>query len=124
MTSTDNLWKPNKSSTRTIGVGGVLANRLVERASDGTVILAAAGSVLVDGVAKWTDATAGNLVTVERGQGLRVEFAAAAAPGTKLVAAANGKVTPAGSTPDARTLVGYTLDNVAGAGLGSAYIYN
>lgn len=121
--STDNTWKPNNSSTRTVGTGGVLENRLVERAADGSVILAAAGSVLVDGVAKWTDATVGNDVTVERGQGLRVEFAAAAAPGTKLVAAATGKVTPAGATPDARTIVGKTLDNVAGAGLGSAYIY-
>lgn len=35
-----------------------------------------------------------------------VTYAAAAAFGQKLIAAANGQVTPAGATPDARTIVG------------------
>lgn len=121
--STDNRAKPGKSITRTVGTGGVLANRLVERAADGTVVLATAGSVLVDGVAKW-DASAGDLVTVERGQSVRVTYLGAAAPGVKLVGAANGQVTPAGATPDARTIVGRCEEVVAGAGNFDAYVFN
>lgn len=47
------------------------------------------------------------------------EYAAAAAFGDLLVAAANGTVTPAGATPDARTLVGRCTEpgGVSGAGV-------
>lgn len=40
------------------------------------------------------------------GDEVPVEYAANAAFGEYLIAAANGKVTPAGATPDARTLIG------------------
>jgi len=46
--------------------------------------------------------------------------------GDKLVAAANGEVTPAGATPDARELVGECRvvgGMGAGGGVGKAYIY-
>lgn len=122
--STDNTMKPSRSVTRVVGTGGVLANRLVERAADGSVVLAAAGSVLVDGVAKWDEATVGNLVTVERGQSVKVSFTGATAPGARLVAAANGQVSAAGVTPDARTVIGRCEEVVSGAGLGSAFIFN
>lgn len=39
-----------------------------------------------------------------------VKYAAAAAYGDRLVAAANGTVTPAGATPDARTIVGWCAE--------------
>lgn len=47
------------------------------------------------------------------------EYAAAAAFGDPLVAAANGRVTPAGATPDARTIVGRCTQpgGVSGAGV-------
>jgi hypothetical protein len=42
----------------------------------------------------------------DRGQEVPCVYAAVAAYGEKLIAAAGGKVTPAGATPDARTIVG------------------
>lgn len=54
-----------------------------------------------------------------------VVFAAAATRGQSLIAAAAGKVTPAGATPDARTVIGWCAqDSVAGGGstVGLAFI--
>ncbi|MGH8938619.1 MAG: hypothetical protein ACRDV2_04635, partial [Actinomycetes bacterium] len=48
----------------------------------------------------------GTRVAVAKGVEVPVKYAAAAAFGDKLVAASNGRVTPAGATPDARTIVG------------------
>jgi hypothetical protein len=45
-----------------------------------------------------------------------VKFAAAAAFGDRLIAAAAGTVTPAGATPDARTIVGFCAE-LAGVAL-------
>lgn len=46
-----------------------------------------------------------------------VKYAAAAAYGDRLIAAANGSVTPAGATPDARTIVGWCAEK-GGVALG------
>lgn len=52
------------------------------------------------------------------GMEVNVTYAAAANYGDKLIAAANGQVTPAGATPDARTIVG-TCTAPAGVGSGA-----
>lgn len=49
-------------------------------------------------------------VTVDDNCWIQVTYAANAAFGDMLIAAANGQVTPAGATPDARTLVGYCAE--------------
>jgi hypothetical protein len=56
----------------------------------------------------------------DRGIEVRVTYTAAANFGDKLICAANGQVTPAGATPDARTIVGYCSEplGVAAAGVG------
>lgn len=128
----------------------VRGGRLVEAAAadaDGGVIQeAAAGSVLVLGIAtkdarKAVAATTldgfGNPITdvtqvtdevaVGKGGVYPVTYAANASFGAKLIAAANGTVTPAGATPDARTIVGECrepLNVVVGTNpVGLAYIY-
>ena len=122
----------------------VKGGQLVEARSAG-VGVAAAGSLKVLGVAR-TDAiptaTSQDLtnalgasvlnlspvspyVAVGRGAFYPVTFTAAAAFGDKLIAAANGQVTPAGATPDARTIIGYcaALGGVALGAVGMAFIY-
>lgn len=108
----------------------------------GRIQPAAAGSFLVLGVAL-TDAIApedvvtgpttgadGRPVTAlfalpttvavaDRGVEVQVTYAANAAFGQKLIAAANGTVTPAGATPDARTIVG-TCTQPAGVVVGTS----
>lgn len=58
------------------------------------------------------------VAVVHSGMEAPCEFAAAAGFGDWLVAASNGRVTPAGATPDARTLVGKCVQpgGVAAAG--------
>lgn len=109
----------------------VAGGQLVEVDDAGKVKPATAGSMRVVGVAS-TDAlldpsaVAGSgsyasplrtdvpndYVAVWRGVFISVTFAADTVPGTRLIAAASGTVTPGGATPDAKTLVGYALDNV------------
>lgn len=109
--------------------------------SGGGVGPAAAGSVKVLGVALndavttlITDPVAGVLdtaplgtrVNVAKSVEVPVTYAAAAAFGDKLIAAANGQVTPAGATPDARTIVGECTEPggvAAGATVAKAWIY-
>lgn len=104
-------------------VEAVVGGQLVEGRSTGGggVGVAAAGSVKVLGVAG-NDAVAtlvtepvngvlntaptGTRVRVEHGVEAPVKYAAPAALGDKLIAASAGRVTPAGATPDARTIVG------------------
>ncbi|MDI6911473.1 hypothetical protein [Nocardioides sp.] len=101
----------------------ITGGQLVEGRATGTggAGVAAAGSAKVLGVAL-NDAVAtlvtdpvngvldtaptGTRVNVAKSVEVPVTYAAAAAFGDKLVAAANGHVTPAGATPDARTIVG------------------
>ena len=106
----------------------ITGGQLVEGRAGGRIGVAAAGSTKVLGVAI-TDAispealvttpavvngrptlTAAalpqNVGVVSNGIEVPVTYAAAAAFGDPLVAAANGQVTPAGATPDARTIVG------------------
>ena len=101
----------------------IAGGQLVEgRATGGgSAGVAAAGSAKVLGVAL-NDAVAtlvtdpvngvldtaptGTRVNVAKSLEVPVKYAAAAAFGDKLVAASTGRVTPAGATPDARTIVG------------------
>lgn len=106
----------------------ILGGQLVEARAASRIGVAAAGSVKVLGVAL-TDAinpeaisdeptvvngrevlTAAILPVVvavaHSGDEVPVKYAADAAFGQKLIAAAAGQVTPAGATPDARTIVG------------------
>ena len=101
----------------------ILGGQLVEgrTTNGGSVGVAAAASVKVLGVAL-NDAVAtlvtepvngvldtaplGTRVNVAKSVEAPVKYAAAAAFGDKLIAASNGRVTPAGATPDARTIVG------------------
>lgn len=111
----------------------VTGGQLIE-ARTGNVGVAAAGSLKVLGVAlkDATNAAAAatdsyplpSTVPVANDVVVRVTYAAAATFGQKLIAAANGQVTPAGAAPDARTIVGYCADP-AGVGAGAtglAYI--
>ncbi|SDC45912.1 hypothetical protein [Nocardioides lianchengensis] len=99
----------------------VVGGQLVEGRAASKVGVAAAGSVKVLGVSL-NDAVAvlvtdpvggvlntaplGTRVNVAKGVEVPVKYAAAAALGDKLIAASNGRVTPAGANPDARTIVG------------------
>ena len=107
----------------------IRGGRVVEPAAGGRIVEAAAGSFKALGVAL-TDAMApeqlnsgptigadGRPVTAmyalpttvavaDSGIEVKVTYAANANFGDKLVCAANGTVTPAGATPDARTIVG------------------
>jgi len=64
-------------------------------------------------------------VAVGRGAFYPVTFVAAAAFGDKLIAAAAGKVTPAGAGPDAASIVGYcaAVGGVALGAVGMAFIF-
>lgn len=117
----------------------IVGGQLVEGRAGSVAGVAAAASVRVLGVAL-NDAVAtlvtdpvngvlntaptGTRVNVARGEEVPVTYAAAAAFGDPLVAAANGQVTPAGATPDARTIVGRCteLAGVAAGAVGLAWI--
>lgn len=120
-------------------VGGIPA-QLVEWRAIGALPgqracgVAAAGSVLVAGVALWdTPAVRASIQGPQVGDEhaldvasygvFPVTFAAAATRGLSLVAAANGQVTPAAATPDARTVIGFCAQDAVSAGaVGLAYI--
>jgi len=113
----------------------VTGGQLVEARASSVVGVAAAGSVKVLGVAlkDATNATPAttdsyplpSTVPVARGVTVRVTYAAAANFGDKLIAAASGQVTPAGATPDARTVVGQCTEpaGVSSGAVGLARIY-
>jgi hypothetical protein len=108
----------------------ILGGQVVEAVAGGRIQKAGAGSVKALGVAL-TDAIAPEDVTTapstdglgrpvvaavaipttvavaDRGIEVKVTYAADTNFGDKLICAANGTVTPAGATPDARTIVGY-----------------
>lgn len=119
----------------------VTAGQLVEARAAGRIGPAAAGSFVALGVAL-TDAyapedislasstingktvvnafvPAANCAVSYAGTEVTVTYAAAASFGQLLVAAANGQVTPAGATPDARTIVGRCTapNGISGAGV-------
>ena len=107
----------------------IKGGQVVEATTGGRIKVAAAGSFKVLGVAL-TDAVAPEdfpgangtdtlgrpvvsavpipttVAVAYAGTEVKVTYAATAAFGDKLIAAADGKVTPAGATPDARTVVG------------------
>ena len=114
----------------------VTAGQLVE--PDGTTGLvkpAAAGSKAVLGYAvtnAYPDGTTPDLTFVQQPPRLATEraciawvtFAADTHFGDKLISAANGQVTPAGTTPEATTLVGQCFEpgGVLAGGVGRAWI--
>lgn len=119
-------------------VEALTGGQLVEARAGGVdgpgVGIAAAGSLKVLGVAQKDASTAGGAprqpvagvldvtmapkeVAVISDGFVPVKYAAAAAYGDRLIAAANGTVTPAGATPDARTIVGWCAEK-AGVALG------
>jgi hypothetical protein len=113
----------------------------------GGVGVAAAGSLVVKGVAKDDASNTGTPLTPATVAGhpqlaayviptsvavesngatvAGVTYTAAATFGQKLIAAANGQVTPAGATPDARTIIGECdeIAGVAAGGVGAIIIY-
>jgi len=110
------------------------AGVVVERRS-GTDLIgnAAAGSLVVVGVAiDDVPASAayvggkyvglGHEMTVFSGGFVQVVFAATTTEGQRLIAAANGQVTPAGASPDARTIIGHADSAVAAGAVGIMYI--
>jgi hypothetical protein len=119
----------------------ISAGQLVEARAGGRIGPAAAGSLVVLGVALQDAIAPEDLVTTPTTVGGRsvlntavlpqnvavayapievpVTYAAAATFGQLLVAAANGQVTPAGATPDARTIVGRCT---APAGVGAGQV--
>jgi hypothetical protein len=104
-----------------VAAEAIVGGQLVEGRTASKAGVAAAGSVKVLGVAG-NDAVAtlvtepvngvldtaplGTRVHVEHAVEAPVKYAAVAAFGDKLIAASNGRVTPAGANPDARTIVG------------------
>lgn len=120
----------------------IVGGHLVEARAGGRIGVAAAASTKVLGVAigdasapedqVLTPTTIGGrpvlnavvpateVAVVYGGVETAVEYAAAAAFGDLLVAASNGRVTPAGATPDARTIVGRCT---APAGVSGAGVY-
>lgn len=117
----------------------VVGGQLVEARAAGKIGVAAAGSLKVLGVATkdaipaGVDQNSGSVVNlspqgqyvaVGRNAFYRMRYTAAAAFGDRLIAAANGEVTPAGLTPDARTVIGYCAEpaGVAAGASGVTYI--
>lgn len=118
----------------------VLAGQVVEARAGGRIGPAAAGSLVVLGVALQDAIAPEDLVTTATTVAQRsvlntavlpqnvavaygnvetlVTYAAAATFGQLLVAAANGQVTPAGAAPDARTIIG-RCTAPAGVGAGA-----
>lgn len=114
--------EPSNRVTRKVGTGGVLANRACAFNNSEEVIVAGVGSLRVAGVPQ-NDAALADEVTVLREMVVLVQYSAATNIGEKLViATADGQFGPAGATPDARTVVGRCEQQMAGAGLGWAYI--
>lgn len=112
--------------------------QLVEARAGEVIGVAAAGSLKVLGVAQKKATPAAGAVGVGREVDVNgtldvtlqpsevavisdgfvpVKYAAAAAFGDRLIAAANGQVTPAGAAPDARSIVGWCAE-LAGVALG------
>ncbi len=113
----------------------ITAGQLVERRTGTRLVgVAAAGSLVVAGVAQWdVPVTRVGLNGAQVGDGLElnvirdcviaVTFAAAATVGQGLICAANGQVTPAGATPDARTVIGEAFEAASAGAVGLAFIY-
>jgi len=114
--------------------GGVLVEARAGGVDNAGCGIAAAGSLKVLGVAQKDASPTGGAprapvagvldttmapaeVAVINDGFVPVKYAAAAAYGDRLVAAANGTVTPAGAAPDARTIVGWCAEK-AGVALG------
>lgn len=111
----------------------VTAGQLVELTGDRTVGPAGAGSLKVVGVALWdVPAARASIQGPQVGDGseltavtlavLPVTASGAVAAGDALIAAAAGAVAAAGAAPDARTVVGRSLQAIANGATGYALI--
>lgn len=111
---------------RTTGSGGVGVAAAGTAKCLGVATNDAVAALVTDPVNGVLDtAPLGTRVNVQHGVEVPVKYAANAALGDKLVAAALGTVTPAGATPDARTIVGECtqVGGVLAAATGLAWIY-
>jgi hypothetical protein len=128
MVATPQVTKTGPRSYSPVDNASVLGARLVEPGGPGRIQHAVAGSTRVLGVALADAISPEDLLTTPvlvggrpvlnaaplptlvgvayGGIETQVEYALAAQEGEWLIAAADGKATPAGATPDARTLVG------------------
>jgi hypothetical protein len=113
----------------------IVGGQVVEfRTGTRLVGVAGAGSTKVAGVARWDVPAArttvqqkqvgeGNELTVARKCVVQVTASGAVTVGDKLIAAATGKVSAAGATPDARTIIGEAYSAAADGAVLDAYIY-
>lgn len=90
----------------------VTGGRLVAFTGNRTVGPAGAGSLLVAGVAL-RDAAIGQKVAVQHDGTHSLRASGAITTGQRVIAAADGRVAPAGATPDARTVVGFAREAIA-----------
>jgi hypothetical protein len=113
----------------------IVGGNVVERRTGTRLVgVAGAGSLVVAGVARHdvpaTKTTIqgpqvgdGNELTVARDCVIPVVASGAVTVGQKLIAAATGKVSAAGATPDSRTVIGEAFEAAADGATFLAYIY-
>lgn len=113
----------------------VVGGQLVERRTGNRIVgVGAAGSTKIAGVARWDVPAAratiqgpqvgdGNELLVARRCWARLTASGAVVSGDKLIAAAAGKASSAGATPDARAIVGEATEAAADGALFWAEIY-
>jgi len=110
--------------TYTVGAGQVATGGLLVEAVTGVdrqVKLAAAASVRCQGVAMH-DGVPGDSVTVAAAGVFMLTASGAIVAGDRLICAAAGQVSAAGATPDARTVIGRALADIANAAQGPCAI--
>lgn len=126
--------KPGSILTYTVGataisnltVGGQIVGTLVEFSADRTVIPAAAGSVVVAGLALHDGSASTNFtqVPVATSGVWPIKAASTITAGARLVTGAVGTVAPAGATPDAREVIGIALEAIASGAAGRVKLIN
>ena len=103
--------KSGQSATGGLGLDFQAGDRLVQTSG--------AGSVIFAGLALYDAAALAKVVCVMEGVWF-VTATGAIVSGNPLIAAASGQFSAAGATPDARTLVGKAIADIAGAASGPA----
>lgn len=107
---------PGDTSTWTVTAGqAATGGRVAEAvAGDRQARTGQAASVVAVGIAIH-DAAAGEKVTIAHEGTWMLRANGAVVSGNRLIVAANGEVSAAGATPDARTLIGYAWASAANA---------
>jgi predicted RecA/RadA family phage recombinase len=108
--------EPGQHLTMTAG-GTIVGGNIVIYSANRTVVQGTAASMLVAGVALH-NAASGEKVTVATDGVWPVKAANAVSFGQRLISGATGQVDPAGAAPDARSVIGYALESIAGAATG------